>query len=278
MSFAEKPPFSGEDLTKVIKCYFADYCLRNHIAVEDRPKLNPQHFLHFLTAKVPEDTTLPDSDEVAHQLHVPAAAVEFAWALGTKAQGPQHLMTLWPFMVLEHRTHNNPIRSVNVLTIVEFMDHVIVPFSSYAHKDVTTGELKDAEVVAMINAQAPAQGRMIAEAGLDNLHDQRAAGEYIVEPQAIKRLEQLVAADRPNLGETSMKRLMFIIAMLKQWFPEDKEVPVQLRRPDRRYPGPTPESVATTMDSLKSLEQLVELKRQQRLNEPPPPITGGWEE
>jgi hypothetical protein len=236
-----KKPFTPDELLAAFRYYFAIYCREENVSKERLNELNPTHFLAYL------EEVDDDLDDLPTSLN--RVACQFVLDIPDLVTGSEHLMAVWPYLVLRDRSNQHKLASVNLALLLTFVDGTVSQSSVFAHKDVTYEDLNDATVVGIVSAGRLDLSDRVTTEGLDNLHDVAKENEYIVDQKALDFLDRLVAASRDVCNEVEFKRLVYLVAFLRQLFPA--KIPVHLMKPECRYadvPQPTKKPSASTDD------------------------------
>lgn len=224
---AEQPRIRDADIIAIGQFMFDAFCEEKHIPEEDRPGMSPKYFIQWL----PEfcDRYTPETLHDAIPVPVSYTAAEYMMSIPHLRNGISAIVAMWPFFTLARRPHQNKVRSLNILSIVQFEDGVIVPINMLAHKDVVDEELDDARVCHLIVTRTSDIASQIALSGLDSLHDRHAFNyKGMADKDTVDRLRVLIGqAPDYAVSEYERGKLHKLVAFIEQLFPQDIPKPIQ---------------------------------------------------
>jgi hypothetical protein len=178
-----------DGVAKVLQLLFRRLTQDMKLEPEQWLDVGPDHFIGWLKKKD------YDPAELAAQLKVPESSAAFVIRLCDDPVGANRLVATWANVVLSSRETKHEVLSVQYIALVHWDDGVIAPINTYVHRDIVSGPITDATVVAAAQSTIPQLVDPIYREGLDTIHDAQEE-EGAVNPNAVLALiRELISGD-----------------------------------------------------------------------------------
>jgi hypothetical protein len=180
---------TAENLIKTLHFLFARYCAEHEISAADQPKCDIIKFRTWIG----ESPLLPTATDIAGELEVPVASVEYVLALSHSPTGLASLSRIWPYVILANRKPRHKVRSLLMLFLTKWEDGELHPLIQMAHVDAQKNEINDAEAGAFILAAPNMFLSYLIEHSLDATHS-TGNSRGMINPALWSKMQQACAA------------------------------------------------------------------------------------
>lgn len=211
----EQVQLKPEEVSQALQYLFQRYLRDKQIPPDDVPDLQPAEFLAWLR------TVTISEYELSLKLGIAEHACRFAIGLAHDPSGPNKLIALWPYMILASRTVKQPVKSMNLLMMLNWVDGAVYWQMICMHRDLMEkGQINDASVCSTIIQNAQNLLPDVMQRGLDTLHQEAAEQMRAAGPETVQLLKDMVQGKTTihEVSDEEKAQVSTLLAMLSTLF------------------------------------------------------------